>query len=50
MMVGDNMPEQICYRCGYTWESLIEHPKACPNCKSYKWTEPPKIIKTISGT
>lgn len=29
--------KQICLRCGYKWDSNKEKPKACPNCKSYKW-------------
>lgn len=31
----------ICSRCGYAWEKNKETPKRCPNCGSYKWTNPP---------
>lgn len=24
-----------CKKCGYEWESRIENPKCCPNCKQY---------------
>ena len=24
-----------CAKCGYTWESRVENPKACPFCKQY---------------
>lgn len=26
-----------CKKCGYTWESKKDNPKACPKCKSYRW-------------
>lgn len=26
-----------CFRCGYDWPMLVEHPKKCPNCQSRKW-------------
>ena len=26
-----------CKKCGYSWTSLIDKPKCCPNCKSYRW-------------
>lgn len=29
-----------CFHCGYKWYSRIAtKPKACPRCKSYKWSE-----------
>ena len=27
------MPKQTC-KCGYTWESRVAEPKACPECKT----------------
>lgn len=30
--------KNTCKRCGHKWASRIEKkPRACPNCKSYKW-------------
>lgn len=23
----------VCKKCGYEWESRVERPKACPECK-----------------
>lgn len=34
--------QHTCKRCGYTWESKKEKPKACPNCKSYRFDVPKK--------
>lgn len=31
------MAKHICKRCTYTWDSLLDHPKTCPKCKSYFW-------------
>ena len=28
-----------CLKCGYSWVSKKQSPKACPKCKSYKWNE-----------
>lgn len=28
---------KTCLRCGHTWLSRVDNPKACPNCKSPKW-------------
>lgn len=33
------MKKKKCLRCGYEWISLVENPKVCPSCKSYKWKE-----------
>lgn len=26
-----------CSKCSYEWKSLMDSPKVCPRCKSYKW-------------
>lgn len=26
-----------CRLCGYEWVPRVTEPRACPNCKSYKW-------------
>jgi len=28
-----------CKQCGYSWMSLKESPKECPDCKSRKWNK-----------
>lgn len=28
-----------CKRCGHEWEAIVDSPKACPSCKSYKWSK-----------
>lgn len=33
------MNECECKFCGYTWSARTENPKACPNCKRYRWNE-----------
>jgi len=34
-----------CLKCGYTWESRAEKPRACPACKMYRWDEPKAVKK-----
>lgn len=29
--------EQKCLKCNYAWISIVEMPKQCPACKSYRW-------------
>lgn len=29
-----------CRLCGHQWDSRVENPKACPNCKRYDWDKP----------
>ena len=29
-----------CNICKYEWKSLMDSPKVCPRCKSYKWAAP----------
>jgi hypothetical protein len=29
-----------CKRCGFSWESVVDEPRACPRCKSYEWRTP----------
>ena len=31
-----------CRKCGLKWESVVDAPRVCPACKSYKWQEPRK--------
>src|ERR1700682_6051428 len=31
--------QKVCIKCNYNWFSIFEKPKACPSCKSYKWSE-----------
>jgi len=31
----DSQMKVQCAKCGYTWESRVENPKACPFCKQY---------------
>jgi hypothetical protein len=32
------MSAKQCLRCGHEWEArMLQSPKACPACKSYKW-------------
>ena len=26
-----------CNKCGYEWESRVENPKECPECKTRLW-------------
>ena len=37
---------RVCLRCGYEWQSKVEHPKRCPGpkCKSQYWDKP--VTKT----
>lgn len=28
-----------CLLCKYEWESKLEEPRACPNCKRYDWNK-----------
>ena len=28
-----------CAKCGYEWESRVDVPKECPDCKSREWQE-----------
>ncbi len=35
-----------CQRCGYEWEPRKANPKECPNCKSYGWRTPAKLVST----
>ena len=28
-----------CKKCGFEWTPLVDAPKVCPSCKSYKWKE-----------
>lgn len=28
-----------CKKCGFQWLSVIDEPRACPRCKSYRWRE-----------
>jgi predicted Zn-ribbon and HTH transcriptional regulator len=42
-----------CLRCGYKWESRIEHPIACPNCKRYDWdlkVDQESLVKKLNTT
>jgi len=32
--------EQTCKRCAWVWTPLVDSPRTCPRCKSYKWKEP----------
>jgi hypothetical protein len=35
--------KKTCLHCGYTWTPRIEtQPKACPRCKSPRWSEAPR--------
>lgn len=31
---------KLCLRCGKIWVPLMEAPKQCPRCKSYRWDVP----------
>lgn len=40
------LPECDCKVCGYVWVSRKEFgPTRCPNCKSTKWREPPRVVE-----
>jgi len=28
-----------CQKCGYEWQSRVENPKECPDCKSRHWNK-----------
>ena len=35
--------KKTCLHCGYIWTPRIEtEPKACPRCKSPRWSEVPR--------
>ena len=35
--------KKTCLHCGYTWTPRIEtEPRACPRCKSPRWSEAPR--------
>ena len=31
--------ENKCKKCKYEWESRVDKPKECPECKSRNWKE-----------
>lgn len=33
--------QKSCSVCHWQWQSIKEHPKVCPRCKSYKWDTRP---------
>lgn len=40
---------KVCLRCGHQWASrIIDGPKACTRCKSYRWMEPKRPAGTSS--
>ncbi len=39
-----------CKKCGFTWNPRIENPRACPDCKSYRYAEGRKQKFTPSKT
>lgn len=34
-----------CKRCDYEWEAILEKPKQCPACKSYRWDTDKKEVR-----
>jgi predicted Zn-ribbon and HTH transcriptional regulator len=36
------MKQCTCKKCGYTWNSRTDNPKACPACKRYDWNKDSK--------
>lgn len=32
--------KQTCLKCSHEWESRVENPLTCPNCKSREWNQP----------
>lgn len=30
-----------CKRCKYIWDTRVDQPKACPDCKSRDWDKEP---------
>jgi predicted Zn-ribbon and HTH transcriptional regulator len=31
-----------CNQCEYDWDSRVENPKQCPQCKRYDWNDEKK--------
>lgn len=40
------MADCKCKKCGFVWKSVVDKPKVCPRCKSYKYEEERKRGKT----
>ena len=38
MIITMNM-KQKCSKCSYEWESRVNKPKECPECKSRNWND-----------
>lgn len=38
------MTNKLCIKCGYSWNSRIERPKSCPNCKSRNWDSTDSLL------
>ena len=36
------MAKCICNRCGYNWESQLDSPRKCANCRTLLWNQPRK--------
>jgi len=37
-----------CLRCGHDWVARTDRPRACPQCKTYRWDQP--IGKPLTET
>jgi hypothetical protein len=38
-----------CLRCNHEWQSRVENPKRCPNCKSPYWKQPKERVHYIKN-
>jgi len=36
-MKSDSKIDCKCLRCGHVWQSRVDNPQECPNCKSRNW-------------